>query len=144
MCYALGMKKKSNECLVQLLYGYEITGAVTERSDINFTMKQLLISKKMAEEARFTVLEICRNLDSLDDEIENISKDYEFERISKIDLTILRWSFYLINQEDFEKANLINEAIRLSKKFSTVEASKFVHAILDEKINGESQVPATV
>lgn len=139
-----GKSTKSNECVVHFLYGYEISGTLIDPSDLKMTMKLLLVSKNKVEEARESTIEICNQLDSLDAEISNVSKEYEFDRISKIDLSILRWAFYLLRDEEIDKRSLINEAIRLSKKFSSVEASKFIHAILDDKVKSESQTTCSV
>lgn len=133
-----------NECLIQFLYGYEITGKLADPSESKLAMKLLFLSKGKVAEARERAQVISENIPALDDEIKNISKDYEFERISKVDLSILRMAFYLINRGEFEEKDLVNESIRLSKKFSTIEASKFIHAILDERIKIANQEEATV
>ncbi len=129
------MRKKLNECILQFLYGYEILGKISDPSDTKLSMKLLLISKAKVQEAREISIAISEKIEKLDEEIKNISRDYEFERISKVDLSILRMAFYLIDEEKSEIKDMINEAIRLSKKFSTKEASKFIHAILDERVS---------
>ena len=129
---------KTNECVIHFLYGYDITGALIDPSDLKFTMKLLLVSKTRVQAARQLATEIVEKIELIDKDIENISTDYELERVSKIDLAILRWAFFLHDSKKIERTtDLINEAIRLSKKFSTKEASKFIHAILDGKTREE-------
>lgn len=138
------MNTKINECLLQFLYGYEITGELQAPEDVKVPMKLLMLSKTKVEKARAYAMFISAKLSTIDEDIKNTLKDYEFDRVSKIDLCILRIGFFLIDEGKSEIKDIINESIRLSKKFSTKEASKFVHAILDEKVKDASQREVSV
>ena len=138
------MDTKINECLLQFLYGFEITGDLQAPEDVKIPMKLLLLSKTKVEKARAYAMFICAKLEIIDEDIKNSLNDYEFDRVSKIDLCILRMGFFLIDEGKSEIKNIINESIRLSKKFSTKEASKFVHAILDEKVKNACQREQTI
>ncbi len=131
------MKTKFNECLLHFLYSQEITGALTDVSDLKWTMKLLLISKQNVQEAHLLASQIVQNIPHLDEEIKKLSKEYDLDRISKIDLAILRWALFSREQGLESERGILNEAIRLSKKFSTLEASKFIHAVLDTRISSD-------
>jgi N utilization substance protein B len=58
--------------------------------------------------------------------------NWEKDRISKVDLSILRLSVYtLLFQRDVHPSIVIDEAIDIAKVFSADESYKFVNAILD-------------
>ncbi len=133
------MKTKFNECILHFLYGQEITGFLADADDLKLTMKLLLISKQKVQEAHQFASKVLEKLPHLDEEIRQLSKEYDLERISKIDLAILRWALFSREQGLDSEKGILNEAIRLSKKFSTLEASKFIHAILDTRVHEASK-----
>ena len=123
---------KMIECVVLILYGYEITGRHSSKDDLELAMKHIELSKKSALQSAEFVQLICSELEEIDAQIKEISITYDLDRISKIDLAILRYAFYCM-KDPSAQTDVIENSIRLSKKFSTPEASKFVHAVLDKK-----------
>jgi len=91
-----------------------------------------------AEELIHGVLE---NLDDVDAEIRNYAENWDFERIAKMDLSILRLAIYeLLKRLDIPPIVSINEAIDLSKQFSGPDSKRFINGILD-KMKGQIQRP---
>ena len=69
--------------------------------------------------------------DELDAQFESYLKRWNKNRISKVSLAILRLAVYeLINEKSIPDAAVINEAVDLTKKFSTKEDSAFVNGVL--------------
>lgn len=97
-----------------------------------FSMEMLAISKKNVTAAIDRAKKIITVIEAIDKLIDVISKEYRIERISEVDRNILRFAIYEIYYEKKEKKPVINEAMRLSKKFSVPSSSSFVHAVLDE------------
>ena len=63
--------------------------------------------------------------------------NWEFDRIAKIDLAILRLAmFEMIYRKDIPPVVSINEAIDLSKDFSNLDSKRFINGILD-RLKGE-------
>lgn len=63
--------------------------------------------------------------------IKDLVVGYEFDRIYKIDLAILILAIYEIKYvEDSVPSIVINEAIELSKKYSTDKSYSFVNGVL--------------
>ena len=61
-----------------------------------------------------------------------LAHNWEFDRIAKIDLAILRVAiFEMIYRKDIPPVVSINEAIDLSKQFSNADAKRFINGILD-------------
>ena len=68
----------------------------------------------------------------IDSQIKALAHNWEFERIAKIDLAILRLAmFEMIHRKDIPPVVSINEAIDLSKQFSNADAKRFINGILD-------------
>jgi N utilization substance protein B len=68
----------------------------------------------------------------IDARIKALAHNWEFERIAKIDLAILRLAmFEMIFRKDIPPVVSINEAIDLSKQFSNADAKRFINGILD-------------
>jgi N utilization substance protein B len=73
-----------------------------------------------------------QNVADIDARIKGLAHNWEFERIAKIDLAILRLAMYeMIFRKDIPPVVSINEAIDLSKQFSNTDAKRFINGILD-------------
>lgn len=72
------------------------------------------------------------HIQDIDGRIKALAHNWEFERIAKIDLAILRLAmFEMIYRKDIPPVVSINEAIDLSKQFSNADAKRFINGILD-------------
>jgi N utilization substance protein B len=75
---------------------------------------------------------VIENIADIDARIKALAHNWEFERIAKIDLAILRVAmFEMIHRKDIPPVVSINEAIDLSKLFSNADAKRFINGILD-------------
>jgi N utilization substance protein B len=75
---------------------------------------------------------ITAHLPEIDAVIRELAQNWEFERIAKIDLAILRVAiFEMMYRRDIPPIVSINEAIDLSKQFSNADAKRFINGILD-------------
>ncbi|MGB0259215.1 MAG: transcription antitermination factor NusB, partial [Coraliomargarita sp.] len=79
------------------------------------------------------------NIEKIDDEIMSHASNWTFDRIAKVDLSILRLAIHeLLHRTDIPPIVSINEAIDLSKTFSNPDSKRFINGILDkmkDKIN---------
>jgi N utilization substance protein B len=75
---------------------------------------------------------VIQHVDEIDSHIKSLAHNWEFDRIAKIDLAILRLAiFEMIYRKDIPPVVSINEAIDLSKQFSNADAKRFINGILD-------------
>lgn len=75
---------------------------------------------------------VITNIADLDARIKGLAHNWEFERIAKIDLAILRVAmFEMLYRKDIPPVVSINEAIDLSKQFSNADSKRFINGILD-------------
>ena len=74
-----------------------------------------------------------KELDEVDPVIRKHATNWDFHRIAKIDLAILRLAIYEMSfRDDIPPVVTINEAIELSKMFSIDESKRFINGILDQ------------
>ena len=58
-------------------------------------------------------------------------QDWSIERIARVDLAILRLAAYeLLYMDDIPAAVTINEAVELSRRFSTEQSGAFINGVL--------------
>ena len=83
----------------------------------------------------------------IDAHIKALAHNWEFERIAKIDLAILRLAmFEMIYRKDIPPVVSINEAIDLSKQFSNADSKRFINGILDrlkDQLGRDARKPVT-
>lgn len=73
------------------------------------------------------------HIDEVDTKIRELATNWDFKRIAKIDLSILRLAVYeILFRRDIPPIVSINEAIDLSKLFSNRDAKRFINGILDK------------
>lgn len=130
-------RTKSREFALQILYQMDISGDNYEVSLDNFWQARAQIKEKIEEEVKsFThqlVKGVADNLEKIDAKISQYATNWQLKRIAVVDRNILRLGgFELMFRDDIPPKVSINEAVELAKKYSSIEASKFVNGILDK------------
>jgi N utilization substance protein B len=75
---------------------------------------------------------VIEHVAEIDGRIRGLAHNWDFDRIAKIDLAIMRLAiFEMIYRKDIPPVVSINEAIDLSKQFSNIDAKRFINGILD-------------
>ena len=76
---------------------------------------------------------VLNNKEKIDNLIEKHAIGWKLNRISRVDLSILRVSIYeILFRDDIPYNVSVNEAIELAKKYSTNEAGSFINGILSK------------
>jgi N utilization substance protein B len=82
--------------------------------------------------SRLLVMGTIENISAVDSMIEKHLKNWDFSRLNRVDLAILRMSVYaLMYQKDTPASVVINEAIGISREFGTDESFRFINGVLD-------------
>lgn len=75
---------------------------------------------------------VILNAAEIDGTIKTLVHNWDFNRIARMDLTILRVAMYEMKfRKDIPPVVSINEAIDLSKQFSNADSKRFINGILD-------------
>jgi N utilization substance protein B len=81
-----------------------------------------------------------RNMDKIDEIIRSGSIGWRFDRISKVDLSILRLALYeILYRDDIPESVSINEAVELAKKYGGEKTGSFVNGILGNFIRSRNK-----
>jgi N utilization substance protein B len=87
---------------------------------------------------------VLQNVEDIDKRITALAQNWDFHRIARIDLAILRLAiFEILHRKDVPPIVAINEAIDISKEYSSADARRFVNGILD-KVKEQADRPARV
>jgi N utilization substance protein B len=82
--------------------------------------------------SRLLVMGTIENISAVDSMIKEHLENWDFSRLNRVDLAILRISAYaLMYQKDTPAAVVINEAIGISREFGTGESFRFINGVLD-------------
>lgn len=119
----------------KLLYSIEIQNKKTieeqkEQMDLYFESNNIE-NKNAKEYIEDAILGIEKNKEEIKLQIEkNLKSDWKIERISKIDLAILKLAIYEIKYKEIPFKVVINEAVELAKKYGEDSSKNFVNGIL--------------
>ncbi|MBP5773631.1 MAG: transcription antitermination factor NusB [Eubacterium sp.] len=79
---------------------------------------------------------ILDSKESIDKEIETVSNKWKVDRMDKVDKAILRLAYYEIKMDDeIPDKVAVNEAVELSKKYSSDASPKFINGILSNFVS---------
>ena len=121
---------KTRELVIQALYQKTISGDSNTK-----VLKELKQTQKGLNTEK--VSEIVKDIKSLEQKfIATISKfsNIPTSRIGEIELSILYLALYEISESKLDKPIIINEAVKLAKKFGQNSSHKFINAVLDQAI----------
>lgn len=129
------------ELTFKLLYSIEIQQEDTEEQ-IDLYIEN---SEIKDDETKLYIKDVTKGINEHNDEIiniisENLKQDWKVERISKIDLAILKLAIYEIKYADIPFKVAINEAVELAKKYGEDSSSTFINGILAKIIKLEEKI----
>lgn len=123
-------RKHARESTMKLLYQSEVNKNFTQ-DDIDIFLDE---GKYSDDEKKYIIdayEKITNNLNDIDKKIETHLKGWKKDRLAKIDLSTLRIAIYEITyRDDIPVEVSINEALEISKKYSSEESSKFINGVL--------------
>lgn len=123
-------RKRARESTMKLLYQMEMNNDFSDNI-INIFFENNKFDEKEKEYILEAVNKIIENLEKIDSHIEKNINNWELNRLSKIDLCILRVAVYeIMHRPDIPIEVSINEAIEISKKYSSSESSRFINGVL--------------
>lgn len=134
-------RTKARECALQALYLMDLTGDKPEDALENFWLSQpdKELDKEVKDFTNGLVQGVAQYLVVVDEGISKYATNWQLKRMAVVDRNILRMAAYeLLYCKDIPAKVSINEAVNLAKKFSGLEAGKFVNGVLD-KIKMESR-----
>ena len=125
-------RSEMREQAFKIMYSLEIQKNENLEEQLGLYIESNEIKGERAiEYIKDAVLGIEENKKEILDNIEkNLKKDWKIERISKIDLVILKLAIYEIKYKEIPYKVVINEAVELAKKYGEDNSKNFVNGIL--------------
>ncbi|MCH2154475.1 MAG: transcription antitermination factor NusB [Opitutales bacterium] len=118
---------------VQFLYSWELNRPEILSDGLRLFFENLDESRPYYLFAEELVHGALDHLDSIDEIIKERTANWDFNRIAKVDLSILRLAIFELNHRlDIPPIVSINEAIELSKILSNTDSKRFINGILDQ------------
>ncbi len=115
LIYSLEIQKQEN--LEEAIELYEESNEITDEKAKEYISKTILGIQEKKEV-------IVKQIE------ENLKAEWKIERISKIDLAILKLAIYELKYTEIPFKVAINEAIELAKKYGEDSSKNFVNGIL--------------
>ena len=128
-------RRKSRIIAFQALYSWDVNNIPLEEL-LEFAWVDEQMQEKLGDEnltfTRMLISGTIENIEKVDETIKAHLTNWDFDRLNKVDLAVLRISVYpLLFQLDMPSTIIIDEAVDISKEYGSDDSFKFINAILD-------------
>jgi N utilization substance protein B len=128
----MGPRRKGRELAVQALYQVEVTGDPSARA-VELFLDHFEGGAAAKEFARRLIAGVMEHRVEIDELVERSAENWRLDRMSKVDLVILRLAtFELVFCPDIPKNVSLDEAIEIGKRFGSADSSTFINGVLDK------------
>ena len=127
-------RKKSREKAMELLFSLTLSkDSVEEAMEVFVDNYEENIKELDLDYIKALLEGVEANKNEIDSIIERNLQNWKLDRISKINLTILRVGVYeIVFDENIPKKVALNEAIELGKIYSDEKSVSFINGVLDK------------
>lgn len=124
-------RSATREEAFKILYSLEIQKENLEEQLEMYFENEEIIDEEIKKYIKDIVLGIEKNISEIEKKIsDNLKKDWKIERISKINLVLLKLAIYEILYTETPYKVAINEAIEIAKKYGDDSSPNFINGIL--------------
>ncbi|MHB8918740.1 MAG: transcription antitermination factor NusB [Desulfocucumaceae bacterium] len=123
-------RRQSREAALQVLYQVDVGGAdpdkaLADTAELNeIDPDDLIFTREL-------VLGSMSHMEDIDRIIATLSKDWNIERLARVDHNIMRIAiFEIIHRDDIPFGVTVNEAVELAKTFGGEDSGRFINGIL--------------
>ena len=127
------MKRSAiRELTFRLIYSLEIQKAENLEEQIELYLECNEVEDEEAKEyIKDAILGINEHIEEIQELIEkNLKADWKIDRISKIDLSLLKLAIYEIKYKEIPYKVAIHESLELAKKYGEETSKNFINGIL--------------
>jgi len=131
----MGARRKGRIIAFQSLYRYDLAGASLQEL-LDFSWMDGDRAEKLSPDtltfARLLITGALEDLPRIDEIIKSQLENWDFSRLNRVDLALLRMSVYcLLRQNDIPPTVTIDEAVDISKTYGTADSYRFINGVLD-------------
>lgn len=121
-------RKMARAHAMKLIYEWEMGGDGGEDTRLN--LLGVAPGEKEAEYMNRMFEGVVFEKDALDERISRSLRGWTIDRLSRVDLAILRLGAYELSLGEVPAGVVINEAVELANQFSTDKAGSFINGVL--------------
>ncbi len=147
MTSQFNQRRECRAAAFQYLYAWSVNRPANLAEDLRLFFEHLEQPRDYYAFAEELIHGTIEHVEELDGHIRTLAHNWEFERIARIDLAILRLAmFEMLHRKDIPPVVSINEAIDLSKQFSSADAKRFINGVLDrmkDRLGRDARKPST-
>jgi len=123
---------RSRDKVLQSLYEIDLGGS---------NAKEILKDKEMQKRYphfKDLLIGVTESMSNLDNLLQQLM-DRDLLGLDPVERNALRLAIYEMLNSDLDKPIIINESIRLTKKYGAVDGHKYVNAVLDKALKADLQ-----
>ncbi|MDR1818316.1 MAG: transcription antitermination factor NusB [Puniceicoccales bacterium] len=131
-------RRKNRAAAMQFLYSWDIARPADPAAALATFLAERRAEEGVTDEGYYSFAEelvdaALRNMDTIDEALKERLENWDFRRIAKVELALLRVATCeLLYRPDIPPVVSINEAIELSKCFAAAESRRFINGLLDQ------------
>lgn len=126
----MGARRRGRELALQVLYQIEVSGESVG------TLPAFFEQAEAGDKAKAFAGELVAGVHERQAEIDKLiaaaSEHWRFERLSRVDLSVLRIAGFELLARNAPTSVVLDEAIEIARRFGTQESATFVNGILDQ------------
>ena len=123
-------KSEIREEIFKLMYSLEVQKSENDEQ-IDVFLEDSEVSEKIKENIKEIVSKILELNEDIEKEIaKNLKSEWNIDRISKINMAILKIAIYEIVYQKLPYKISINEAVELAKKYGEDTSASFINGVL--------------
>ena len=131
-------RSQAREQAFKLLYQIEIQKEINNEDISLFFENNQIKSKEAIDYIEDIVKGTQKESKAIVNEIEkNLKQDWTIDRVSKINLALLKLAIYEIKYKELPFKVVINEVVELAKKYGEETSKVFINGILASVVKGE-------
>ena len=115
-------------CAMKLIYEWEMGGDGGEETRLN--LLEVKPDDQKADFMNHLATGVMENVETIDAKLAPYLRGWTIERLSRVDLAILRLAVYELILGENPAGVVINEAVELANQYSTDKAGAFVNGVL--------------
>jgi N utilization substance protein B len=139
-------RRKGRTLAFQAIYAWEISGqSVDELVSLSWLEpeKRTGLGPDTLVFTRLLIMGVIEKVDEIDSVIKSHLKNWDFNRLGKVDLALLRLGVYsMLFQRDVAPSIIIDEMVEISKDYGTDDSFKFINGVLDAIRKSDGSLPS--
>ncbi|MBL4884014.1 MAG: transcription antitermination factor NusB [Planctomycetaceae bacterium] len=127
----MSKRSKARELAMQMLFLIDMNNDIDDKIILNM-IQDRLEDEELVKLSWSLYSGTMRYRTDLDAQIKKAAKNWSISRMAITDRNLLRLGCFELNHMDTPSSVVINEAVKLAKKFGAENSSSFINGILDK------------